>query len=71
MNGKIVLKYLKFCPNVELTLLGFPSSYMVESAFSHVHFFSKLRSTLNIEQTDLWLKLTILQPNILYLFIVH
>ena len=43
---------------VESTLLVFPSSYMVESGFGHMHYLlSKQRNTLKIAYGDLQLKL--------------
>ena len=63
MNKKIpAAKYPKLCAMVEPILLTFSSLYMVQSGFSHVHYFlSKQRSTLNIKCADLLLKLTKLQ----------
>ena len=38
---------------------------MVESGFNYVHYLlSKQRNALNIEYSDMWLKLTNLQANI-------
>ena len=43
----------------------FMKENMLESGFSHAHYLlSKQRSTLNIEHSNLLLKLTNLQPNI-------
>ena len=65
MNKETVGKYPKLSVTVEYILLACPSSNMVESIFSYVHYLlSKQRSTLNIECGDLQLKLTNLQPNI-------
>ena len=35
---KNVTKYPKLCATLELVLQAFPSSYMTESGFSHVHY---------------------------------
>ena len=65
MNKKIVAKYPKFSATVEPILLVFPSSYWVESGFSHAHYLlNKQGSTLNVECVHLQLKLTNLDPNI-------
>ena len=65
MNEKSLIKYPKLCATAKPILLAFPSSYMVESGFSHAHYsLSKHRSTLNVKNGDLLLKLTNLQTNI-------
>ena len=38
MNERTVAKYSKLCATFKLTLLDFPSLYIVESTFSHVHY---------------------------------
>ena len=65
-NGNINSKYPKFSAAIELILLAFPSSYMVEAGFSHANaVLTKQRNRLNLEERgDLRLKLTNLQPNI-------
>ena len=73
MNEKRTLvKYFKLCATVEPILLAFPSLYMMESGFSHVHYLrSKRRNTFNIERCDLKFKLKNLQPNIRDLLTTH
>ena len=62
---KTLAKYFRLYVSVESILLTFPSLYMVEYGFSHVHYLqSKQRNTLNTELADLPLKLTNLQPYI-------
>ena len=64
-NRKRNAKSPNICLSVEPILLTFPSSYIVESRFSHVHYsLSKQRSTLNIQNPNLRLKITNLQSNI-------
>ena len=61
---KTVAKYPKLCALLNLVLLGFLSSYMMENGFTHMHYLlAKQRSSLNIECTDLQLKRTNLQLN--------
>ena len=69
---KLWQKYPKLCATVESILLVFPSSYMLESGFSHVlYLLRKQWSTLNIEHDDLQLKYTNQQPSVSDLLSVH
>ena len=53
-----------FCRTFEITLPAFPSSCMIKSWFSYVHYLrSKQRRILAKESGDLLLKLTNLQTN--------
>ena len=63
INDNNVAKFSQLCAVVELFLLVFPSSYMVEGGFIHANsVLTKQRSRLSLkEQSDLRLKLTNLQ----------
>ena len=59
-------KYPLFWQKAQLYVIAFPSSYLVESGFSHVsHLLSKSRNRLDIvKRGDLQLSLTSMEPNI-------
>ena len=72
-NVNIATKYPKLKTTAEPFLLTFPTSYMVESGFSHANrILTKQRNRLNLESRgDLRLKLTNFQPNINSLAAAH
>ena len=63
-EAKSAAKYSKLWITFEQILLAYPSLYLMESGFNHVHYLqSKLISILNIKRADLQHKPTNLQPN--------